>query len=227
MSSECRGSASQVMPSVDPSTSLPGTRMLCTQSWYPWGPRIPRLVTSQFQEEPSDIDDVAEKNKVVSMYTHTELLLHMAVNARWCSTLHKSNRNNNLANREFPSYNSVSAAVHALEQTTNFAFTSNERPLQGVPRTLFSEQRCRSVLVARLSASRQQALSRQLAVPFRWEARQSLHKSTTFAETRGVAVKNDKSCLTLILFHDRLRQNGLVSSPLLMSIHLVPNTTSS
>ena len=30
-----------------------------------------------------------------------------------------------LKNREFPSYNSVSAAVHALEQTTNFAFTSN------------------------------------------------------------------------------------------------------
>ena len=124
MSSECRGSASQVMPSAVHSMSLPGTRMLCTQSWYPGSPRIPRFATSQFQEEPSDIDDVAEKNKVVSMYPHTELLLHMAVDARWCSTLHKSNRNNNLANREFPSNNSVSAAVHALEQTTNFAFTS-------------------------------------------------------------------------------------------------------
>ena len=44
MSSACRGSASQVMPSAVHSTIL---RMLCTKSWYPGGPRIPRFVTNQ------------------------------------------------------------------------------------------------------------------------------------------------------------------------------------
>ena len=48
-----------------------------------------------------------------------------------------------------------------------------------------SQQRCRSVPSARLSASRQQTLSMPLAVPSRWKARQSLHKSTTFAEPRA------------------------------------------
>ena len=45
VSSACRGSASQVMLSAVHSTILPSTRMLCTQSWYPGGPRIPRFVT--------------------------------------------------------------------------------------------------------------------------------------------------------------------------------------
>ena len=80
MSSACQGSVSQVMPSAIHSTILPSTRMLCTQLWYPEGPRIPRFV--QFLEEPSDIDDVAERNKVVSMYPYTELLLQMSVDAR-------------------------------------------------------------------------------------------------------------------------------------------------
>ena len=41
---------------------------------------IPELL--QFQKEPSDTDDVTERNKVVSMYPHTELLLQMTVDAR-------------------------------------------------------------------------------------------------------------------------------------------------
>ena len=77
----------------------------------------------QFREEPSDIDDVTERSKVISMYTHTELSLQMAVDARRCSTLHESNRDHRLANREFPIHTGVSAAIHAPEQMTNFAIT--------------------------------------------------------------------------------------------------------
>ena len=75
MSSACRWSASQVMTSAVHEAARHSDA-------YAGGPRIPRFVTSQFQEEPSDIDDVAEKNKVVSMYPHTELLLQMLVDAR-------------------------------------------------------------------------------------------------------------------------------------------------
>ena len=47
MSSACRGSDSHEMPSSVHSTILPSTRMLCTQSWHPEGPRNHRLVTTQ------------------------------------------------------------------------------------------------------------------------------------------------------------------------------------
>ena len=36
----------------------------------------------QFHKESSDIDDVTDRNKVVSVYPHTELLLQMTVDAR-------------------------------------------------------------------------------------------------------------------------------------------------
>ena len=36
----------------------------------------------QFHKEPSDIDDVSERNKVVSVYPHTELILQVTVDAR-------------------------------------------------------------------------------------------------------------------------------------------------
>ena len=78
----------------------------------------------QFHEEPSDIDDVIERNKVLSMYPSTELLLQMSADARRRSALHKSIRDHNLANREFPIHTSLSTAVRTPEQTTNFAFTS-------------------------------------------------------------------------------------------------------
>ena len=102
------------MPSTVHSTILPSTRMLCTEPGYPGGPRIPRLVTS-------DVDDVTERHEVVSVYPHTELLFQMAADARRCSTLHKANCNHDLANREFPIHTSVSATIHAPEQTSNFS----------------------------------------------------------------------------------------------------------
>ena len=46
----------------------------------------------QFHEETSDVDDVTESDKVVSMYPRTELLLQKAVDARRRSAMHKSNR---------------------------------------------------------------------------------------------------------------------------------------
>ena len=157
MSSACRGSASQVTPSAVHSTSLPSNRMLRTQSWCPDGPRIPRFVTTQNScsfTKKSDIDDVTERNEVVSMYPHTELPLQMAVDARRCSTLHKSNCDHHLANREFPIHTGVSAAVHAPEQNDQLC-PYQHRLLDGVPRTLFSKQSCRSVPGARQAASRQ------------------------------------------------------------------------
>ena len=36
----------------------------------------------QFRKKTSNIDDVTERNKVVSVYPHTELLLQMTVDAR-------------------------------------------------------------------------------------------------------------------------------------------------
>ena len=33
----------------------------------------------QFHKEPSEIDDVTERNKIVSVFQHTELLLQMTV----------------------------------------------------------------------------------------------------------------------------------------------------
>ena len=86
MSSACRGSASHVMPPAVPSTILPSARMLSTQWWFPAGSKDssnrdnPELL--QCHKEPSDIDDVTERNKVVSVYPHTELLLRMTVDAR-------------------------------------------------------------------------------------------------------------------------------------------------
>ena len=45
----------------------------------------------------------------------------MAMDARRCSTLHKTNSNHDLAHREFPIHPSVSATIHAPEQTSDFA----------------------------------------------------------------------------------------------------------
>ena len=64
-----------------------GPSMLRTQSWCPEGPRIPRFVTTQFHAEPSNIDIVTERYKVISMRPYTELLLQMSVNARRRSAL--------------------------------------------------------------------------------------------------------------------------------------------
>ena len=188
MSSACRGSASHVMPSAVHSTSLPSTRTLCTQSWYPERSKNssirhhPELL--QCHEEPSDIDDVIERNEIVSMYPYTELLLQMSVDARRRSALHKSNLDHNLANCEFPIHTSVSTAVHTPEQASNFALTSIGF-CREFHEHFVSEQRCRSVLGARLSASGQRALSTQLAVLFRCEARELLHKSTNYAVPRA------------------------------------------
>ena len=64
ISSACRGSAFQVVPSAVFSTILPSTRMLCTQSWFPGDPRIPRFVTTQ-----------ARKKKKMTLMMAPELLL--------------------------------------------------------------------------------------------------------------------------------------------------------
>ena len=78
MNSACRGSASQVVPSPVHSTILPSTRTLCTQSWYPEGPRIPRFVTTQTSCSFAKKNDIGD----VFVYPHTELLLQMVVDAR-------------------------------------------------------------------------------------------------------------------------------------------------
>ena len=85
MSSACRRSASEVMPSVH-SKILLSTRMLCRQSWYPEGlkgssiRKNPELLT--FHKKTFDTGDVTEEHEVVSMYPHTEFLLQMAADAR-------------------------------------------------------------------------------------------------------------------------------------------------
>ena len=91
----------------------------------------------QFHQEPSDINDATERNKVVSVYPHTELLLQMTLDARWCSTLREANCTHHLANRELPIHPSVSAAVHAPEQTSNFV---SGGPPQEARQTPSSEQ---------------------------------------------------------------------------------------
>ena len=73
MSSAFRGSASHVTPTAVHSAILRSTRMVCTQSWYPIGPRIlcsrnPQLL--QYYKEPSDIYDVTKRNQFVSVYSH-------------------------------------------------------------------------------------------------------------------------------------------------------------
>ena len=61
----------------------------------------------QFHTETSNIDNVTERYNVISMYPYTELLLQMSVDANRRSALHKSNRDHNLANLEFPIHSIV------------------------------------------------------------------------------------------------------------------------
>ena len=138
----------------------------------------------QFRKEPLDIGDVKERHTVVSLYPHTELLLQMAVDAWRCSTLHRTNCSHDLAYRKIPVHSSVSATIHAPEQKANFALVR-----AGCHRKLhkhLSGQRCKSVRGERLSTSKPQVRSKQLAVPRHWRAPQLSHRSAGFAELRAV-----------------------------------------
>ena len=84
MSSACRGSASPgdaiSGPFHDSAQNALHTFVVFRRSKDSSIRDNPELL--QFHEEPSDTHDVTERNKVVSVYPHTELLLQIKVDAR-------------------------------------------------------------------------------------------------------------------------------------------------